>query len=114
MTSAALLSLLYKVNARRFRGRANPIGLVSHHNIDVLGSNHLARSRDDMHQQRLATDFMQHLGPLRLEPRALAGRHNHNGRGGLSTFLLAFHVHSWLTLAWLILAFRGCPPGSAA
>src|SRR5271165_4817165 len=49
---------------------------------DVLRGHNLARRSDHVGKQRLACDFVQHLGPLRFQARALAGGENDNREWG--------------------------------
>jgi hypothetical protein len=53
---------------------------VADDDVDVGWSHHFAGGGDHVSQQRLAADLVQHLGPLRLEPRALARRHDDYGQ----------------------------------
>ena len=77
---AALLQLLDKLRTQRGDLGADARGLMSDDAEDVGGRNDRAGGADDVAQQRASRNLMQHLGQLRLEPRALARGENGDGK----------------------------------
>ncbi len=69
-----------KLRSQRGDLGADALGLMSDDAEDVGGRNHCAGGADDVAQQRASRDLMQHLGQLRLEPRALARGENGDGK----------------------------------
>ena len=80
VAGAALLCLLDEADARCGHCCLHPLCLVTDHGIDVARSHNLAGGGNHVGQQRLAANLVQHLGPLRLQPRPLARRHDDHGQ----------------------------------
>jgi hypothetical protein len=53
---------------------------MADHNVNVAWSHDLAGGGDDVAQQRLAANFMQHLGPAKEHGSNRAGRHDDHGQ----------------------------------
>jgi len=79
---AALRSLQDEIDASVGDGGADTIGFVADDGEDIVRRDYARGGRNDMSQQRLAADFMQHLWKLRLQPRAFAGGHDGDGNAG--------------------------------
>ena len=79
VAGAALLRLQDEIYAGGGDGGADAAGFVADDGEDVAGRNYARGGGDDVRQQGLAADFMQHFGKLRLEPRAFAGGHDGDG-----------------------------------
>ena len=82
VASAALFRLQNKIDARVADGLANAVSLVSDDYKDVGGGHDLAGSRDDVRQDRLARDFMEHFRVPGFKPSTFAGRHDGDGGTG--------------------------------
>ena len=52
---------------------------MAHDHVDIFGRHNLPRRIDHVPQQRLATDLVQYLWTLAVEPRAFSSSHNHDG-----------------------------------
>ena len=76
VAGAALLRLLHKGDAGRSYSHAHFLRLVADDSVNVVRRHDAVRCRDDVRQQRLAANLVQHLGPLRLQPRPFACRHD--------------------------------------
>ena len=63
-------------------GGADALGFVTDDGEDVGGRDDARSGGDHMRQQRLAADFVQNLGKLRLKPRAFARGHDGDGDAG--------------------------------
>jgi hypothetical protein len=79
VAGAALLSLFHKADPGRGNRSLHLLRLMAHNGKDIRWRNDLAGRGDHMAQQRLAANFMQNLGALRLQARALAGGHDDDG-----------------------------------
>ncbi len=73
---AALLFLQDEVDSGGFNCRAHAVGFVSDDAEDLLSRDECLCGRDDVHQKRLAADFVQDFGTFALEPRAFARGHD--------------------------------------
>src|SRR5580700_11756256 len=99
MAGAALLGLQDEIYAGGSQGGTDPVGFVANDGVNVGWRHDAGSCSDDVGQQRLAADFMQHLGQLRFEARTLAGGQDGDrnarrsrrclgmGRGWVSGFL---------------------------
>jgi hypothetical protein len=76
VAGTARVSLLDEANAGGGYRGFHPLRLVADDDKDMGRIDNLAGCCDYMPEQGLAADLMQHLGPTRFEPRALAGRHD--------------------------------------
>ena len=76
VAGAALLCLFNEANARGGHRGLHPLRLVANDDENPARLHDAAGGGDDVRQQRLAADLVQHLGPLRLEPGSLARRHD--------------------------------------
>src|SRR5262249_53537377 len=79
MTRAMLLGLQDKADARVRNGLPDAIRLMANHSENVLHGNDVLGGSNNVSQQRLPADLVQHLGMFRSQSRSLAGRHNENG-----------------------------------
>jgi len=77
--SAELLGLLDKADAGRSYRCPHLLRLVADDDEYLAGRDDPARGGDYVGQQRLAADLVQHFGPLRLQPRPFARRHDDHG-----------------------------------
>ena len=82
VAGAALLGLQDEIDAGVCDGGADALGFVTDDGEDIAWRDDARGGRDDMSEQRLAADFMQHFGKLRLEPRAFACGHDGDGDAG--------------------------------
>jgi hypothetical protein len=76
VASAQLLGLEHKMHACAGNGSFNSLRKMADDNKNVGRSRDLAGCRNHMRQQRLASDFVQHLGPPGLQPRPFARSHD--------------------------------------
>ena len=72
VASAALFGLLDETDAGGGNRCFDPLGLVANDGINVAGRNNLAGGGNDVGQQGLSADLMQHLGAAGVEASALA------------------------------------------
>ena len=72
VASAALVSLFDEMDASGGNRCFDPFGLMADDGIDVAGSHNLSGSRNDMGEQRLTADLVQHLGLAGVEACAFA------------------------------------------
>ena len=89
VASAALLSLQDEIDAGVGDGGPDTVGFVTDDGEDVVWRDDTRGGRNNVSEQWLAADFMQHFGKLRLEPRAFTGGHDgdgHAGSGGCGNF----------------------------
>ena len=82
MAGAALLSLQDEVDAGVGDGGSDAAGFVADDGEDVRRWDYARGCGDYMGQQRLAANFMQDFGKLRLKPGAFAGGHDGDGNAG--------------------------------
>ena len=80
MAGAALVGLLDKADAAGGNHGFDLLGLVADDGIDVAGSHDLAGGRDDVGQQGLSADLMQHLWVAGVEASAFARGHDDHGQ----------------------------------
>ena len=78
VTRPTLLFLVNEADAGIFDGGLDGRGLMSDDNVDVGRRDDLTGAVDHVTEQRLAADFVEHLGALGLEARALASSHDDN------------------------------------
>src|ERR1035438_577959 len=76
VSSAPLVGLQHELHARARDSLAHALGFMADDYEDVVRRDDLGRHSNDMSQNRLATNFMEHLGMLRFKPGALARRHD--------------------------------------
>jgi hypothetical protein len=76
VAGAALLGLEDELDACVGNGRADAVALVADDAVDLVRGDDGPGGGDDVQQQRAASDLVKDLGPLALEPRALAGGHD--------------------------------------
>ena len=103
--------LLRDETRRRWRHRGlHPLRLVAHDAKDHLGGDQRLCRTNDVQQQGASAHLVQHLGPLAVEPRALA--RGHDGYCKTCRFhvsaifsLLAAHRHEFLARADGLLQF---------
>ena len=79
MAGAALFSLQDEIYASRREGGADAIGFVADDGEHIARGNDLRGGGDDMRQQGLASDLMQHFRQLRFKARAFSGGHDGDG-----------------------------------
>jgi hypothetical protein len=86
---------------------ADALGFVADDDEDVRGRYDTGGCRDYPGQQRLASNFVQNFGQMRLEPRAFACGHDGDrdagggGRGGFGRRCVPGFLHSpQYTLSW--------------
>ena len=79
VSRASLLGLQYKVHARAGHRLAHALRFMADDYEDILRGHDLCGRGNHMCQDRFASNFMQHLGMFRLQPRAFARRHNRDG-----------------------------------
>ncbi len=80
VSGAALLSLLHKLHAEWRDLLAHARCLVADDAVDVCGGDNLAGGAHHVAQQGKPGDVVQHLGQLALEPRALTGGQDGDGK----------------------------------
>ena len=76
MSGTALLRLQNELHARARHRALHALCLMPDDAQNALRWRHRLRGRNHMQQQRPSANLVQHLGPLRLQPRALARGHN--------------------------------------
>src|SRR6266571_3306510 len=76
--SAALFRLLDKLDTLPSHRLADQFGMMANDDKDIGRRNDLTGSCNDVTQQRLAANFVQHFWPARFQPRTLARSHDHN------------------------------------
>ena len=79
VAGAFLRFLLDKFHAGVSDGLAHSVGLMTDDGVDIVRRDDLGRGGNHMRQQRLAADFVEHLGMFRFQPRALARSHDGDG-----------------------------------
>jgi hypothetical protein len=79
MACAALLRLKDKLDASRFNGGSDAVGLMADDAVDVLCGHDLLRCGDDVEKEGSAAYLVKNFGALTLEPRAFTGGHDGNG-----------------------------------
>src|ERR1700722_6099497 len=82
MARASLVLLHHKLHAGGRYGGLYAVRLVADDAVDASGGNDGLCGCDYVQQQRAASDLMQHLGPLTLEPRSFARSHDGNRKSG--------------------------------
>ena len=82
MASPALLGLQDKTDACVANRFPHALSLVADDYENVRCRHDLGCGCNHMGENWFTRNFMQHLGVLRLQPRALAGRHDGNGDAG--------------------------------
>ena len=82
MAGAALFSLQDEIHAGRRERGADAIGFVADDGEHIARGNDLRGGGDDMRQQGLASDLMQHFRQLRFKARAFSGGHDGDGNSG--------------------------------
>ena len=101
VAGAALVWLRDKRDTRGGHCGLHPLRLVAHDAIDRFGGNQRLCRTNDVQQQGASAHLVQHLGPLAVEPRALA--RGHDGYCKTCRFhvsaifsLLAAHRHEFI------------------
>ncbi len=95
VSGAALLALQHESDSGGGDGVPNAIGFVSDDGIHIAGRNDFGRGRDHVRQQRLAADFVQHLGMLGLQPRPFTRCQDGDGDAGSARLsLFVFGIRS--------------------
>lgn len=79
VAGAVLFGLQHKIYAGAGDSLANPVGFVADDGEDIARRYYACCRGDDMSQQWLASNFVEHFRKLRLQPRALAGSKNGDG-----------------------------------
>ena len=95
MAGAALLGLEDELDTGGRDGGADAIGLVPDDAVDVVGGNDGFRGGDDVEEESAASDLVEDLGALALEPRAFACGHDGDGETWGGHRPLWSHVRFW-------------------
>jgi hypothetical protein len=82
VSGAALFALQHEADAGGFESGPHLLGFVPDDGEDVLWRHNLHCGRDNVSQQRLAGNLVQHLGMARLQARAFSGGENRDGESG--------------------------------
>ena len=68
VAGAARIVLFDEANAGIGHCLPHPLRLVAHHHINIARGHDLAGGGNHMAEQRFAANFMQRLGPARMQP----------------------------------------------